>query len=215
MKFDGTLISFEGIEGCGKTTQIQLTSQALTQAGYQVLCLREPGGTKFGEKLRKAILESEEALCPTAEAMLFASSRAQLIEQIILPNLQHERQIVILDRFIDSSFVYQGIARKMGIEQIEKIHSISPLTIRPSVTFYLKINFAQSLERQRLRNNQKDYFEKENEDFYKNLIAGFDQLTHMYPKRIIPINGDQAPEAIHKQIMQAIQHRLPSSKSES
>jgi dTMP kinase len=212
MNYNGTLISFEGIEGCGKTTQIQMLAKALTDLGYQVTCLREPGGTKFGEKLRAAILASDEPLCPTAEAMLFASSRAQLIQQIILPNLQNSQQIVILDRFIDSSFVYQGTARKMGIEQIEKIHSIQPLTIRPDLTFYLRINFEKSLERQKLRNGEKDYFEKESESFYQNLINGFEQLLHLYPHRIKAVNGDQIPQDIHHQLLQAVKNQLSKPK---
>jgi dTMP kinase len=179
MDYNGTLLSFEGIEGCGKTTQIQMLSKALTDSGYNVTCLREPGGTKFGEKLRSAILASDEPLAPAAEAMLFASSRAQLLHQVILPKLQNQKNIVILDRFIDSSFVYQGIARNMGIDQIEKIHSISPLTTRPDLTFYLRIDFEKSLERQRLRNGEKDYFEKLRS-------VGFSVQEIDYTKKIAP-----------------------------
>ena len=112
------LISFEGIDGCGKTTQIQALKDYLENLGYNVLCLREPGGTKFGEKLREAILDSTSKILPISEAYLFASSRAQLLNDLVVPFITASRKnICILDRFIHSSAAYQGFARKPGYRQ--------------------------------------------------------------------------------------------------
>lgn len=194
------LISFEGIEGSGKSTQIQLLKEYFSKKSYQVHVLREPGGTTFGEKLREAILSSNEPIHPLAEAHLFASSRAQLIYQKILPALQNEKTVVIMDRFIDSSLAYQGIARSLGFEAIEKLHQNEPLTIRPDFTFYLKIDVPTSFARQKSRGNQKDYFEKEKEEFYQKLIHGFDLCHEKFPKRFRLINGNQDPKAIHEEI---------------
>ena len=110
------LISFEGIDGCGKTTQIQALKHHLENLGYNVLCLREPGGTSFGEKLREAILESSNKILPISEAYLFASSRAQLLSELVIPFISKtNKNICILDRFIHSSIAYQGFARNLGV----------------------------------------------------------------------------------------------------
>ncbi len=182
-------ISFEGIEGSGKSTQIKKLKTSLEKRGYNVLLLREPGGSPFGEKLRTAILESTVPLSPLAEAHLFASSRAQLLFEKILPFLDQEKSIVLLDRYIDSSFAYQGSARELGIETIIDLHSHYPLNIMPSKTFYLNIDLETSHKRQAARGQEKDYFEKENKAFYTKLIEGFETALKMFPERIVSIDA--------------------------
>lgn len=201
---DSHFISFEGIEGSGKSTQIKILKNFLEEKGYQVLLLREPGGSSFGEKLRAAILDSQTPLSPLAEAHLFASSRAQLLFEKILPFLEKEKSIVLLDRYIDSSFAYQGQARGLGIDTIIDIHAHSPLNIMPSKTFYLKIDLETSHKRQAARGNSKDYFEKENKHFYTQLIEGFEKASTLFPERIVTIDASldekSVTELIHNNI---------------
>jgi dTMP kinase len=189
---DSLFISMEGIEGSGKSTQIKSIAKFLEDNGYQVLTLREPGGTKFGEGLRSAILGSEHSLHPLAEAYLFAASRAQLLNEKILPFLKSTKSAVILDRYLDSSIAYQGMARGLGAETIIDIHRYSPLNIAPNMTFYLKIDLETSMKRQDARGNSKDYFEKESKDFYKDLISGYDLCAQLFPKRVRVIDAKKS-----------------------
>lgn len=200
------IFSFEGIEGCGKTTQIDLCKKYFEQHSYEVLCLREPGGTKFGESLRSAILESNIPIHPLAEAHLFAASRAQLITEKILPFLAKPKRIILLDRYIDSSIAYQGIARGLGIDTILDIHAHPPLNLLPHKTFYLEIDLKTSLLRQKLRGNQKDYFEMEKENFYLQLIKGFEICASKFPSRIQKINACESFESVHQQILEMLKH---------
>jgi len=198
------LISFEGIEGSGKSTQIQLITEYFKNKNKNITYFREPGGTNFGEKLRLAILESKTPIDPLAESYLFASSRAQLLTEKVIPLLEQENQIVILDRYIDSSIAYQGIARGLGAETILDIHKRWPLNLEAHCTIYLKIDLETSLKRQSARGNEKDYFEKENKEFYQNLIDGYNQASEIFPNRIMTIDGKQDEKSVHNAIIKAI-----------
>lgn len=189
-------ISIEGIEGAGKTAQIHLMQTYLENKGLKVIILREPGGTKFGERLRDSILESQSSLNPLAEAYLFASARAQLIEEIILKKLNDEKTVIICDRYIDSSIVYQGIAGALGIEKVLQIHSLSPLNLFPHLTLYLKISVSTSIERMRKRNNEKDYFESRENAFFEDLINGYDDVAQLFPNRIKTIDGENSQQTV-------------------
>ena len=193
-------LSFEGIEGSGKSTQLKTLKIYLEGLGLRVIVLREPGGTTFGEKLREAILASKEALHPAAEAYLFASSRAQLLNQVILKELSKEKTIVICDRYIDSSIAYQGHARGLGAGTILKIHELPPLNFLPHQTYYLDIDLEISFERQQIRGGQKDYFESENKDFYQKLIEGFEEASLLFPSRIKKIDGRREEERVFADI---------------
>lgn len=203
----GLFITFEGIEGSGKSTQIDLLETYLKQTGKTVLKLREPGGTPFGEALRKAILESAEKLDPVAEAMLFASSRAQLLKEKILPALA-QNQVVIVDRFLDSSIAYQGFARELGLKTILDIHSHGILKTHPNLTFYLAIDLETSMKRQATRGNVKDYFEKENHLFYQKLINGYEECTKVFPQRIKKIEAHKDSQDIHQEIIKYVAQNL-------
>ena len=197
-------ISFEGIEGSGKTTQIQFLKTYFENKGYKVLLLREPGGTVFGERLRTAILESNSPIDPLAEAHLFASSRAQLLSEKILPHLSQEKSVVLLDRYLDSSIAYQGVARGLGVQTIIDLHSHKPLNIVPNKTFYLKIDIETSMDRQNARGAEKDYFEKEEKSFYQNLIDGYDQASELFSDRIEIIDAKRELEAIRLDIEKSV-----------
>lgn len=194
------LISFEGIEGAGKSSQIILLKEFLELKNFRVLVLREPGGTTFGEKLRQAILETKSEISPLAEAHLFASSRAQLMTEVTMKELSIPNTVVIYDRYLDSSLAYQGHARGLGIPEVLEIHNIFPLNLVPHLTFYLYIDVETSMERQRIRNSIKDYFESKGEAFYKKLIVGYDQALELFPKRIKKLDAKRDVASISREI---------------
>lgn len=193
-------LSFEGIEGAGKSTQLKYAKEYLEDKGFRVLVLREPGGTGFGEKLRKAILESTEVIHPLAEAHLFCSSRAQLLQEVTLRELAVPGTIVILDRYIDSTIAYQGKAHGLGTKTVLELHAHFPLHLVPHMTLYIKIGLETSYERQKVRNAKKDYFESQGEDFYKALITGYEEAALLFPNRISVINGEQAFDLVRADI---------------
>lgn len=193
-------LSFEGIEGSGKTTQLKEVEAFLKSKNKRVLILREPGGTVFGEKLREAILGSTEPLHPLAECHLFLASRAQLLKEKILPFLLVPDSVVILDRYVDSTLAYQGFARGLGVETILTLHQHNPLNLLPHRTYFLDISLETSMERQKARGNQKDYFESEKLEFYQKLIDGYRTLSGMFPERILKIDASVAPEAVTAEI---------------
>jgi dTMP kinase len=194
-------LSLEGIEGSGKSTQIKEIESFLTKKGLRVLVLREPGGTEFGEKLREAILQSTHSLHPLAECHLFLASRAQLLEEKILPFLLQPGSVVILDRYIDSTLAYQGKARRLGYETILTLHQHGPLNLLPHRTYFLDISLETSMERQKKRGNQKDYFEAQKKEFYQNLIDGYRELSDIYRERILKIDAEKSSEEVQKIIL--------------
>jgi len=194
-------LSLEGIEGSGKTTQIKEIENHLHNKGLRVLTLREPGGTVFGEKLREAILKSEAPLDPLAECHLFLASRAQLLKEKILPFLLQPGSVVILDRYIDSTLAYQGKARKLGFETILTLHQHNPLNLLPQRTYFLDIDLTTSMERQKARGSEKDYFESQRAEFYQNLIDGYRELADLFHERILKIKADQSAQNVSQIIL--------------
>jgi dTMP kinase len=183
-------LSIEGIEGSGKSTQIKMMEDYLKSKGIRVLTLREPGGTQFGEKLREAILNSSVPLDPLAECHLFLASRAQLLREKILPFLLQPKSVVILDRYIDSTLAYQGKARKLGYETILTLHQNNPLNLVPHRTYFLDISLETSMERQKKRGSEKDYFESQVQEFYQNLIDGYREIATLFQERVLTINAE-------------------------
>lgn len=206
-------ISFEGIEGAGKSTQITRVKTFLEEKKFRVLVLREPGGTPFGEKMRQAILETKTEITPLAEAHLFASSRAQLLSEVILKELSEPNTVIICDRYIDSSIVYQGHARGLGVAEVLNLHNVFPLNIVPHITFYLRINVETSEKRQKMRNAPKDYFESKGIEFYKKLVVGYDLMAHYFPKRIIKIDAEKNSEEVTHKLLETLQTVLSETKS--
>lgn len=204
----GLFLSLEGIEGSGKSTQINFIKRFFEDRGYSVLTLREPGGTSFGEKLREAILESTSPLHPLAEAHLFVSSRTQLLHEKILPFLQNKKSVVILDRYIDSSLAYQGKARGLSYETVLSLHTNSPLNILPHRTFFLDISLETSMKRQEMRGNKKDYFESEKKDFYTSLINGYREVAQLFHERVVTIDGTNTPQDVSAIIQKELEGLL-------
>lgn len=205
-------LSFEGIEGAGKSTQIiRLKKYLEEEKKFRVLILREPGGTPFGEKLRHAILEAKTEITPLAEAHLFAASRAQLLTEVILTELSTPNTVIICDRYIDSSIVYQGHARGLGVAEVLEIHNIFPLNLVPHLTFYLRIDFETSEKRQKIRNAPKDYFEARGIEFYKKLVVGYDLMHELFPNRILKIDAEGPLDQITSTVTNAMENMINSS----
>ena len=206
-------LSFEGIEGAGKSTQITRLKTHLESKGHRVLVLREPGGTPFGEKMRQAILETKTEITPLAEAHLFASSRAQLLTEVILKELAEPNTVIICDRYIDSSLVYQGHARGLGIGEVLSIHNVFPLNIVPHLTFYLRINVETSEKRQKMRNAPKDYFEARGIEFYKKLVTGYDTMAELFPHRIVKLDADVTLDVMTDSILKIVDQLISKGRS--
>lgn len=204
-------ISLEGIEGSGKSTQIQSLKSLFEASKYRTVLVREPGGTKLGEKIRETILGLDEKVCEISELLLFAASRANLLEKVILPELAKPNTVVIADRYIDSSIAYQGMARGLGAETVIKVHEFGPLKTMPDLTLYLEIDLETSYQRQDARGQTKDYFEKENAPFYEKLISGYEKARELFPKRIVTIDASRSPEEIKEEIRQNLNQKLGTS----
>lgn len=206
---ESLFISLEGIEGSGKSTQIQELEKELKSRGYRTLTLREPGGTLFGEKLREAILGSQAPLHPLAECHLFLASRAQLLHEKILPFLMQPKSVVILDRYLDSTLAYQGRARRLGYETVLNLHADEPLNLVPHRTYFLDISLETSMERQAKRGQVKDYFESQKADFYMNLLDGYREVAEIFSARILKIDAEKSPEAVTKMMLTDLARLLP------
>lgn len=202
-------ISFEGIEGSGKTTQIKKLQSALEAQGLVVTVLREPGGTVFGEKLRAAILESQTPVHPLAECHLFLASRAQLLKEKVLPLLLTPGNVVILDRYMDSTLAYQGSARGLGYKTVLELHQHEPLSLMPHRTYFLDISLEVSMDRQSQRGQQKDYFESENLEFYSKLIQGYQDMAMLFSDRVLRIDGNRNQEEVHAEVLSDARRYLP------
>ena len=206
----GFFISFEGSEGCGKSTQIRLLIETLATLGREPLLVREPGGTPIGETIRHLLQHSDEGreMSPETELLLFAASRAQLVRQTILPALAAGR-VVISDRFLDSTTVYQGIARKISAEHVEQINRFAAGTRLPDVTFVLDMNPSDAMGRLEVRrangDTKRDRMEEEPPAFYEAVRNGYLAIARAEPDRLRVLDASQPPEAISQAIRTELQ----------
>lgn len=192
-------ITIEGPDGSGKTTQINLLTKYLEHKGYKVNLTREPGGTSISEKIREIILSTEnEGMCDMTEALLYAASRAQHVEEKIRPLLD-KGEIVICDRFVDSSVVYQGVARNLGVDTIEKINSYATSGLEPDITFLLYIDAEEGIRRKKDQRNL-DRLEKEKLEFHQQVCEAYKKLAQKHPNRICLIEAKDSIENIHEKI---------------
>lgn len=204
----GFFITFEGSEGCGKSTQISLLAASLRAAGRDPLLIREPGGTPAGESIRHLLQHAPEGenLVPEAELLLFAASRAQLVREKILPALEAGR-VVISDRFFDSTTVYQGVARRIPADQTARINAFAIGGCLPDVTFLLDLDRKTSLERMHAGKRSLDRIERESEEFFDAVRAGYLKLALENPDRIVLIDASRPADALAKEIQSAISQR--------
>ncbi len=194
-------ISFEGIDGCGKTTQLNILSENLTKLGYEVINLREPGGTEISEKIREILLNSTEDIHPVTELLLFESARSHLVNTIIKPAIA-DNKIVISDRFFDSTTAYQGYGRGLDISTVELFNKMASLELLPDITFYLDVSFETAKE----RSTRKIYdrIESSGKEFFERVIEGFKDLQRKYSERIILIDASNEIEVTEKLIFDKV-----------
>lgn len=192
------LITFEGIDGSGKSTQISLLKEYLTNSGKKVQVLREPGGTDISELIRGMLLNPEIEIDPVTELLLFSSARSQLIAEKVKPLLA-KGVVVILDRFYDSTTAYQGYGRKsIPIDQVHQINKIASHEIAPDVTFYLRLSLEESAKR--TAHMQKDRMEQSGIEFFQNVIKGFDELSKS-EERFVTIDASKNVDEVHDLIL--------------
>ena len=206
----GRLISFEGSEGSGKSTQIALLAAHFQQEGREVISTREPGGTEIGEQVRNIIVHNSrgDEMCAETELLLFAAARAQLVREIIAPALARG-VIVLSDRFLDSSTVYQGIGRNLAPDPIAQINRFAVGNVMPDLTVVIDVPTEVGLARIRQRaSDLPNRMERENIDFYEKIRDGYLVLAKSMADRFVVVDGTQTQEAIAKKIWTAVQGRL-------
>lgn len=200
----GVFITFEGIDGCGKSTQTALCREWLESLGKTVLLVREPGGTKIGEKIRGLLLDkNNDGMAPMTELFLFEAARAQIVEETIKPALE-EGKAVICDRFFDSSFAYQGCARGLGAEMVSRLNKDATGGLAPDITFFLDISVEKAIMRREGRGGEKDRIESAGDSFQEKVRKGFIRAASE-DKRIVTIDASDTPEVIFKQIQEKIE----------
>jgi dTMP kinase len=182
------LITFEGIEGSGKSTQVELLSDYLAKEGHSVIKTREPGGTPFGEALRKVSLTKNFRVFPLAELLVFMAIRAQHVEEVIMPALQ-DRKIVLCDRFVDATYAYQGYGRGIDLGIIETLNRLVTKGIRPNLTVLLDCTVSMGLKRKARDDASLDRFEKEALSFHRTIRNAYVKLAEEDPKRFFIVDG--------------------------
>jgi dTMP kinase len=188
---DPMFVTFEGLDGSGKSTQVELLAAALQQRGHEVVATREPGGTDVGEGIRDLVLHGPE-MTPWTEAALYAAARAELVEEVIRPALQRGAS-VICDRYIDSSIAYQGIARELGVGRVLELNLAAVRGLLPDRTFLLQLDPEQARARQ---TGKPDRIEREEDAFQAAVEEAYRGLAAIFPQRIVKLDGLAEPEAI-------------------
>lgn len=207
----GRFISFEGIEGSGKSTQVQCLLEHLRRQGVAAMATREPGGTPLGERLRAVLLDPASHPTPTAELFLLEAARAQLVATVILPALE-SGTTVIADRFADSSVVYQGVARGLGIAVVEGMNRLACGGLEPDRTLILDLPVEVGLPRARSRASTTPVnrrFEDEGEAFHRAVARGYRELAARQPHRVRLVDGDGSVAEVHRRVLAALTGVLP------
>ncbi len=202
----GLFITFEGIEGCGKTTQAKLLQKALQSSGYEVLRSREPGGPAISEEIRKLLLNPQhKEMLPETEMLLYMASRSQHTGEWIIPALEEEK-IVICDRYFDSTLAYQGAARNVNLSIIETITYFATFNLTPQLTFLLDLEVEKGMDR--INNRQFDRLEQETREFHEKVRKQYLSIAKKYSFRYFVLNGEQPRDIIHEQVLAQVVHYI-------
>ena len=213
----GRFITFEGLDGTGKSTQLMLLADYLRKKGFEVVATRNPGGTAIGERVRSILLDSHTSgLSALAEMGLMFADRAQHIEQVILPALA-QGKFVLCDRYTDSSEAYQGFGRGLGSETVLAMHKLLCRDLWPDLTILLQFGLESGLARARNRNQRQieaeqqdeNRFERENREFYNRVAHGYAEITRREAHRVVVIDATGQIESSHQQIVKAVEERFP------
>ena len=206
----GWLITFEGSEGSGKSTQIEHVADRLEEAGFDVVVTREPGGTELGEEIRHLLMHAAagEEMTPETELLLFAASRAQLVRELILPSLEAGK-VILCDRFLDSTTVYQGVGRQIAAEPVHLINNFAVGNLVPDLTVVIDIPTELGLSRIRHRaTGLPDRMESETVDFYRKVREGYLLLAKAMPERFVVVDGSRPEKKVEVEIWHAIKERF-------
>jgi dTMP kinase len=209
-KPSGKLISFEGSEGSGKSTQIARLAEHFQKTQREVVTTREPGGTEIGEQIRNIIVHNSrgDEMCAETELLLFTAARAQVVREVIAPALLRGA-IVLSDRYLDSSTVYQGIGRNLAADPVAQINRFAVGNVMPDITIVIDVPTEVSLARLRQRaSDLPDRMERENVSFYTKIREGYLVLARSMPERFLVIDGTKSQDAIEKKIWAEVQARL-------
>jgi dTMP kinase len=210
----GRFITFEGSEGCGKSTQVRLLAERLTALGHRVRTLREPGGTPIGEEIRHTLKHSHNNAAMTAEAelLLMNASRAQIVREVIRPALA-AGEIILCDRFYDSTTAYQGYGRQLDLEKVKAVIEFAVGETKPDLTLFLHVPAEVSAERLRSRQTNlpfvRDRIEEADQKFFERVAHGFGVIAATEPQRVKFINGAQPVEAVCTNIWEMVRPLLP------
>ena len=199
---EGLFITFEGGDGCGKTTQIELLNKYLLDKGYQTLLTREPGAKGLGIKIREILLNYDGEVSPNCESFLFLADRAQHIDCIIKPAL-NEGKIILCDRHTDSTVAYQGYGRGLDIDRINQLNNIATSGLKPDLTIVLDVDVETSMQRV---GKEKDRMESAGIEFFKRVREGFLEIAKKEPERVKVINSSDTIENIHKKIVELVEN---------
>ena len=202
----GMFITFEGIDGCGKSTQSKLLSESLRKRGYSVVYTREPGGTKLAEALRTILLDPDNHISALAELMLYEASRAEHVSKIILPAIK-SRKIVICDRFFDATNAYQGYGRGLGLNMIDTLNRFASLGVTPDLTVLLDIPAREGLKRAKAL-KKSDRMETEKISFYEKVRKGYLSIARKYPARVKVVKTEDSVEKTQASILKIIGDKI-------
>lgn len=208
--YPGKFFTFEGPEGSGKSTQIELLAEELIGMGHEVVVTREPGGTEIGEEIRHLLIHNSagKAMTPETELLLFAAARAQLVRQLILPSLD-KGCVVICDRFLDSTTVYQGAARSIATDPVSYINQFAIGPVTPDLTFVLDVPHEESMRRVKRRvTDIPDRMEEENSEFYKKVRDGYLLLAGSMPERFHVVDGTRPLATNQEEILKTALENL-------
>jgi dTMP kinase len=212
----GLFVTFEGIEGAGKSTQVARIAARLARAGVDAVVTREPGGTAHGRRLRALLLdEGAPPLFPLTELLLYAADRAQHVEEVVLPALRRGA-VVLCDRYLDATIAYQGYGRRLGSERVLELHRHPPLDLRPDRTVLLDMDPASALLRARRRNRAdarlraEGRMERERMAFHRRVRSGYRALARLEPARFRVVRAGGAPGSVEARVRAALRDLLPA-----
>ncbi|MCX6165716.1 MAG: dTMP kinase [Ignavibacteriae bacterium] len=197
-------ITFEGIDLCGKSTQIKLLYDYFVKNKKKAVLVREPGGTMISEKIREILLDKKNSnMKYLTEFLLFSASRHQLTEEIIKPLLK-KKYIVLCDRYYDSSTAYQGYGGKIDLGIINRINKIATNNLIPDLSFLIDINYEENIKRRKISGKSHDRIEQKEKNYYKKVISGYRTIAKLNPKRFRILDGKKNIEVLHKEILYII-----------
>lgn len=201
-------ITFEGLDGCGKTTQIAMLAEALRELGLPVVTTREPGGTAIGDQIRSCLHDvNNTAMTSAAEILLYSASRAQLVREVIQPAVAAGK-VVLCDRYADSTLAYQGYGRELDLDNLRTITDFATGGLQPDLTIWLDMDVERSLRRRQTPGEEINRMDLQTAAFYRRVEAGYRALVAVEPERWAVIDADRAPELVHEEVLALVRERL-------